>query len=59
MKQTLRHEPLCAGPSKASWMDKNQPDVESRFDPRSEFSRLVTKIKYNAQVVLAELGCAK
>ena len=58
-QQMLRHEPLCAGPSKASWMDEHQPDVESRFDPHSEFSRLMTKIKYNAQVVLAELGCTK
>jgi hypothetical protein len=57
MKQMLPHEPLCA--SEASWMDEHEPDVETRFDPGSEFSRLMTKIKYNVQVVLAEMGSVK
>eukprot|EP00435_Cladocopium_sp_Y103_P039158 s940_g10.t1 len=33
----------------AEWMDENKPDVETRFDPHSTFSCLMTKIKYNAQ----------
>ena len=42
--------------SEASWIDDKEPDVETRFDPHSDFSRLMTEIKYNAQLVLAELG---